>query len=383
MTESTEKFIRLSAFEYLFRPLSGGAPSLIVIFALGLTIAAQAGLLGLALGIILTSWFWKYAFILFDYTARGVKEPPALDIQMMNPVDEQRPLALLLILCAMYGVCHALSTGVGARSAMFVGSIFAFCLPATTAVLALECNILPALNPLAWVKLIAQLGSHYLLVLAVTAGYGLLLKWVWTGQLWLPVQLAISLFCSLSMFSLLAGLLYEQRDRVGLEVWHSPERTRARQESEDLKESAKAVDEAYGQMRSGKHIAAWKLLADWLESRQHRLEDYAWLCQRVESWGDDRYRTRLLQEYLDKLLAANQNAKALSVTEQALRGNKEFRPKSGTSTLRLAHIAASGGAPRTARLLIEDFPARFANDTNARAAEALLARINAQGAGAP
>ena len=266
---------------------------------------------------------------------------------------------------------------------MIVASLFVLCLPAATAVLALESNILPALNPLAWFRLISQLGVQYVLVLTASTVYGFLLKWVWTGPLWLPARLAISLFCSLSMFSLLAGLLYEQRDRVGLEVWHSPERTKARQESEDLKESAKLVDDAYGQMRSGKHTVAWKILTDWLESRKHRLEDYAWLCQRVESWGDDRYRMRLTQEYLDKLLAANRNAQALSVIEQALRWNRSFRPKSGETTLRLAHIAASGGAPKTARLLVEDFASCFAGDPNMRAAETLLARLNAQGIGAP
>ena len=80
---------------HLLRPLKGGAPSLIVVFAIGLTLAASAGWSGLWLSVILSSWYWKYAYILFDYTVRGVDEPPALDIQMVNPVDEQRPLAQL------------------------------------------------------------------------------------------------------------------------------------------------------------------------------------------------------------------------------------------------------------------------------------------------
>jgi len=38
-------------------PLRGGAPNLVIIFSLGLTLAEQAGLFGLALGLILMFWF--------------------------------------------------------------------------------------------------------------------------------------------------------------------------------------------------------------------------------------------------------------------------------------------------------------------------------------
>lgn len=368
---------------HLTRPLKGGAPSLIVIFSLGLTIAEKAGLLGLALGLILSSWFWKYAFILFDYTARGVPEPPALDIQMVNPVDEQRPLALLFILCSMYAVCHALVASEWARMAFLVGAVFVLCLPAIVAVLALERNIVLAINPNAWYRLIRELGWHYLLALGVAALYAILLNWIWAANFWRPVQLATTLFCSLSLFSLLAGLLYDHRDQIGLEVWHSPERTRARGDSEDLSQSAKVIDEAYGQMRAGKHVAAWKIITDWLSARNHRIADYAWLCQRVETWGDARYRTRLTEDFLEKLLTTNGTGQALDVLTRTIRRDRNFRPKSGQSTLRLAHVAAAGGSPKLALLLVEDFAARFPDDANIGAAGVLSSRLKAQGIGAP
>ena len=33
---------------------------------------------------------FKYAYVLFDHVVRGVDEPPALDINMANPLSEQR-----------------------------------------------------------------------------------------------------------------------------------------------------------------------------------------------------------------------------------------------------------------------------------------------------
>jgi hypothetical protein len=64
-----------------------------------LSLAAKAGLMGIP---ILTSWFFKYAYIPFDHTVRGFDEPPTLDIQMLNPLDEQRPLAQVAILGLIY-----------------------------------------------------------------------------------------------------------------------------------------------------------------------------------------------------------------------------------------------------------------------------------------
>ena len=52
------------------------------------------GFVGIPLAFIVGSWFFKYAYILFDHVVRGVEEPPVLDITMVNPVNEQRPLAL-------------------------------------------------------------------------------------------------------------------------------------------------------------------------------------------------------------------------------------------------------------------------------------------------
>jgi hypothetical protein len=70
---------------HLLRPTRAAPAAVIIIFSLILAIALHAGLLGIPAILILTSWFFKYAYILFDHTVWGYDEPPALDIQMMNP----------------------------------------------------------------------------------------------------------------------------------------------------------------------------------------------------------------------------------------------------------------------------------------------------------
>ena len=90
--------MHLKLLHHLFRPARGGAAAVIVVFAFLLFLAARAGLIGIPLDLLVTSWFFKYAYVLFDHTARGFDEPPTLDIQMMNPIDEQRPLGQVVIL---------------------------------------------------------------------------------------------------------------------------------------------------------------------------------------------------------------------------------------------------------------------------------------------
>jgi hypothetical protein len=367
----------LPILPHLLRPFKGGAPSLIVIFAIGLSLAAQAGFAGLWLGLILSSWYWKYAFILFDSTIQGVEEPPALDIQMVNPVDEQRPLAQLCILAAMYWICHAAAVNFGAPAGVALGVVFGLSLPASVAVLGTEGHVLRAMNPAVLFNVAVSLGWRYTVFIGVFLAYVLLAFGVFALDLWLPLNLLVILFLGLSLFSLLAGFLYDRRDELGLEVWHSPEKKQARREADVRMQSQKVVDDAYGQVRAAQHVAAWNTLTAWLETRQHRFEDYDWLIERITPWPDGRYLTRVTEDYLDRLLAANRNKDALVVADRALRHEPAFRPKTPASTLKLAHLALSNGAPMLARSLIADYGQRFPSDPNVRAAQSLLTRLNA------
>jgi len=363
---------------HLLRPARGGAAGVVIVFALLLSIAAKAGLFGLPLTLILTSWFFKYAYILFDHTVRGFDEPPALDIQMLNPLDEQRPLAQVAILGLIYAAVYFAQAMMGPTPARVIAVAAALFLPASVAILGLERNIVKAAYPVAWVRMILGLGPMYALVLAIIGGYSLLIALLGRWELWLPVQIAIYMFCILSVFSVLGGALYERRHELGLETWASPERTEELQRKHDLRDSEKAVTDAYGQVRVGSHTQAWQQLQTWLASRGNAPDDYRWLCGRVAAWGDPRYITRLTEDYVDRLLALKRNGEALDVVARRLGQDPTFRPKSAAATLQIARMAAAGGGtPRVARTLLADFPARFAGDPSVAAADALARHLGA------
>jgi hypothetical protein len=306
---------------HLTRPARGGSAAVLIVFALLLFIAAKAGIAGIPLALILFSWFFKYAYILFDHTVRGFDEPPTLDIQMLNPLDEQRPLAQLLILGLIY-----------------LAVVVALLLPASAAVLGLEGNILKAAYPVAWVRLVWKLGPMYLLVLAVIGGYSLLIVLLGRWVVWLPLQIAIFMFCILSVFSVLGGALYERRHELELETYHSPERTEERVQAQERRKSEHELTEAYGKMRAGSHTVAWQLTED----------------------------------YVDRLLTLKRNGEALDVVAQRLREDPSFRPKSASATLQIARLAAAGGGTTgVARALLADFSTRFAGDPSIAAADTL------------
>ncbi len=343
-----------------------------MVFAFLLVIAAKAMLIGIPLALLVTSWFFKYAFILFDHTVRGFDEPPTLDIQMMNPIDEQRPLAQVVILGLIGYAVYLTYDHFGSAAAVGLGGISLFFLPASVAILGLESNILKAANPLYWFSLARGLGLLYGAVLLVILAYALALKLLWSINLWLPVEVIIGMFAVLSVFSFLGGALYERRHELNLETWVSPERTATLEERRTQRASDQLVHEAYGLMRANAHIKSFQMLEDWLKSRGNTPEDYRWLCERTLSWDDPRYVTRLTEERVARLLTLKRTGEALDVVAQRLNLDPGFRPKSAADTLSVAQLAArGGGAPRLARILLSDFAARFAGDPLLTAALAL------------
>ncbi len=295
----------------------------------------MAGFVGIPLALVLLSWYSKYAFILFDHIVRGFKDTPALDIQMVNPVDEQRPLALVGILVLLGALIHENLGGLGSLIAAILGSLL---IPACVAVLA---------------------------------------RYLFRIDLWQPLQIAFALFAGLSVFCFLAGTLYERRDEVGLEVWHSPEIRAAKIAAAERRQDQRAVDEAYSHLRTGQDAMAWSRLTDWLARHGNSRTDYEWLRERVGRWGNPLFLLRLDEECIERMLSCGANGQALGILERALRQHAEFRPKSGASTLRLAHIAANGGAPHVARRLLEDFQQRFPSSADVAAAQLLAERIQA------
>jgi hypothetical protein len=368
----------MNLLRHFLRPARGGAAAVVIVFAMLLALAIRGGIVGIPLGFVVTSWFFKYAFILFDHTSRGFDEPPVLDIKMMNPVDEQRPLAQLFIIVTLAGITYWSYGALGAGVAALIATVSLVCLPACVAILALEGNIFKALFPLAWAAMIKGLGSLYLLVLGLIFLGFLIIFTLGHLDFWPSIRIAIGMFGILSVFSGLGGAVYERREQLGIQTWVSPEQTAEKQRKEDHRQNEKLVHEAYGLMRASRHIEAWELLQRWLTEHGHAVDAYPWICESVSSWDDPRYITRLTEDHIERLLALKRTGEALKLIAKRLSVDPAFRPKTAAATLQMAQLAARGhGSPRIARALTSDFAARFPDDPHTPAAVALARHLQA------
>ena len=349
---------------------------MILVFAFLLWLASNAGFFGIPLDLILLSWFFKYAYVLFDHVVRGYDEPPTLDLNMVNPANEQRPLAQLLILLILGAGVYFVTVRLSPSAGICLAVLAALVVPASIAVLGLEGNPLKAIYPVALGRMIVGLGPLYLAVLGYMALVTLFLDVLIRLHLWLPLDISLGMFATLSVFSALGGALYERRHELGLEAWHSPERIAHKANEVERREADRIVTEAYGLVRVGQHVAAWQLLQDWLTSRDFTVEDYRWLLPRVTAWPDMRYANRLTQEFVARLLTLRLTGEALDAVSERLKLDASFRPKTANATLSIAQLATQGGGTSSvARVLLTDFGSRFPNDPQLAAANALLRQL--------
>jgi hypothetical protein len=340
--------------------------------------------MGIPLACVLIPWFFKYAYILFDHVVRGFDEPPTLDIEMVNPFNEQRPLAQLAIAAPLVAAVLWMNAAHSRAAADCLAVVGLLLLPASVIRLGLEGNIFKAVHPVALVRMVRDLGLLYLVVLGAITAYVLTLAALMRLDLWLPLEIAMSMFALLSIFSLLGGVVYERRLALGLETWHSPEQAEERRRLRELRESEAIVTESYGLVRVGSHAKAWALLQAWLASHDYSTENYRWLCDRVSTWNDARYANRLTEDYVARLLLLKRTGEALDAVKNRLRVDPTFRPKTAADTLCIVQLAVGGGgAPNVARTLLGDFAARFHDDPRVRTADALRSELARRADSAP
>jgi hypothetical protein len=124
------------------------------------------------------------------------------------------------------------------------------------------------------------------------------------------------------------------------------------------------------------HVKAWEQLQTWLSSRGKRVEDFRSLIERVRTWPDQRYVSRLTEDYVDRLMALKRHGEALDAVVERLAVDPKFRPRSSTATFRLAELAAQGGGARAVgRTLLSDFADRFPTDPHVEAARILASDL--------
>jgi hypothetical protein len=365
---------------YLAMPLRTAPLLLIGTFSILLIVAARAGIVGIPLGLILLSWFSKYSFVLMDRLAAGVVEPPVLSTEMVNPLDEQRPMILLLMAIGLFYATDSASYWIGKQGALVLMFAVGALLPAVVAVQGATGTVVQSLNPRRVLGLIVRLRGDYLLILGFIVLVWLFSRFVVTSaigdMLPLVLRIALLMYAWLAIFSLIGGVLFERRFDIGLDDVNTPESldTGAGDDTPDERVRDREMDRIYAEWRGGAHANAWQTVMSLVDKSGDQIAELRWLYQRAAQWPDGRLADRLARELLPRLLAKRIAGEALDLVRERLKKNARFRPAGSADLLTLVQLSRTAGDRATARLLLQDFSTLYPGDP----AQALVDRLNTQ-----
>jgi hypothetical protein len=365
---------------YVLFPFRGGALVLWLTFTLGQELAFHAGWMGLPLIIALLSWFFKYCFILLDAIVTGASEPPVLSVEMINPINEQRPLGQAILIAGGVALSLALGKTVGAAMGWLTAVLLLLLLPASIATLGMTGNLLRAAWPPELLSVIRGVGRDYLVL--VGAIPGLALFFLGLGYYGAPswVLIAGGQLSFLLAFSLIGSVLHEHRLELGIEYRTMEEHIAERTAREHASARNRMMDHAYMKFRVGKPLEGWQEIQTWF--RSHRagapagdslapaggsfagrsvadpsdelLLEHRAVLAIAARWDDVRPADRLTNELVELYFARRQTGRALDVVEERLASNPKFKPTHAAHTLRLAELAAAAGKRALRRQLVPD-----------------------------
>lgn len=339
---------------YLLLPFHGTPLLLVATFTVGLLMALKAGLMGIPLGLLLLSWFFKYCFVVLDSIVAGEDEPPVLSIEMVNPISEQRPLALALLIIAEGLLVVALRSNAGLAAGLCAVLILTWALPANIAVLAVTRNPFPAIWPPTLFALIRALGRSYLLLNGVTLAAAGVFYWMAVHAVSIGFALVAMQLVFLLTFALLGGALFEHRLELGIESKTRQERIAERDAREHAAERGRMLDRAYSGFRVRKPVEGWQEIETWLRrytetSRESPpgdgplLVEYRAILEAASQWDDVRAADRLANDLASLLLAKRANGEALGVVEKRLATNPQFQVSPAALAVRIAELAGAAG----------------------------------------
>lgn len=361
-----------------FGLLGSPAPWLLVgLFAMLAVLAAQVGLIGIPLLLVLGSWFLKYAFMVFDHAAEGRPGAPVLTVEAANPLGETRPLLLGAIALVFWFLTASIGDVLGQQARTVLRTVGLLAVPAVVATHYLSGSLAGALDPRLWFELVRRMGGRYLLVVAfavAAGGIGRAIVLQQDGLQVAPVlRLSAVAMLWLLCFAVLGHAMHARRQEIGFEPEHSTERSLGKRHLHRDRERDRLIDTLFAETRArGAADTAWQTLQRHATSGADPLDEYAWMFQRLAGWDDTRLAQRLArEELLPRLLQRRRTGEALGVLRRCLEANADFRPADSGQLLRLVELARDAGERSLARRLLHDFERHFPGDPSGAAAARL------------
>jgi hypothetical protein len=300
-----------------------------------------------------------YAFALLDAAALGHKRAPELSGALLSPLQERRPLWLLLLLFVVYGALTAAGLDL---SPVGWTALAVLLLPAPIALLGLQqSHPVHVLNPLALVRCGCGLGRYYPLAVALAAAIVLLagqpLASPWSG-----LRAAAALYFVFALFALIGRGLHASVHEAAAGANEPPDRRALADERDACRARERMLEEVYAFVRAGRRQAGFDRIRDHLLGHPAPVDEHRRVFEALTTWQDKGMALGVGQGLVTALIDARRSTEAVDVAERCLSCSPEFRPARAAEAVRLIQAARSSGRSRLADRLLVDFEGRYPGD---------------------
>jgi tetratricopeptide (TPR) repeat protein len=313
--------------------------------------------IGWLIGLAIWVGVYKYGFEVLRASANGRLDPP---LGGMN-VDESLGWSALR-LQAGFVVLNVLGYLIlGPVGGSIVSVILAFGFPGMMMSLAMDENVLHALNPSTWLQVMARLGWPYfvaaalcLVINASMANVQALLDPYMPAFIAIVVFYFLANYAVITTFHLMGYLIYQYHDELGYVV---EERLPVRRVTDDPDQAL--LDQASGFVQAGNPEAATELLRGHLRERggsDALHTQYRKLLRLADNRDELLHHGR---DYISALLAQEKDKRAVDIARECTEIDPAFAPAQSEQVAQLAQKAASVGLTQVAIRLLSGFHKRY------------------------
>jgi hypothetical protein len=363
--------------EILLYPLQPAALSTVVAIAIAHVLVLLLLIVGPLLDLVVWAAFFKYAFEVLRWSANGRDKAPEISLTVGDGVVRYAVLLLILVQVALVFATLAWGTG----GAVVLGLLLAIATPAMVTILAVDEDMVRALNPFAWMALMIRLrGTYFVLAgifiaaLVVQSVVAAALRGALPGILVDPLTYFVVNYLMIANFHLIGWVIHEHADELGysghIELQAAP--------PPEAGPDARIIDSARRRAATGDVDGAVALLRDEIAVRPDAValhEEYRhWLKQN----DDPAELLANARHFIAGLLTHGKEHAALDVAREAYALDPGFALGKAEDVTRLGAAAAAAGQSQLALNLLGGFHKRFRNHADIARNYLLAAKIMAE-----
>jgi hypothetical protein len=310
--------------------------------------------LGFLLDLLVWVALYKYAFECLRATANGRMEPPEIALAIEDDLGwDQIKLQVVFL-----AINTAALLWLGPIGAGIVSIVLAFALPGAIMSLAMDENLLLALNPSTWIAVAARLGWPYVAVAALYFAFNMSKHFAMAFVLpVLPPVLSeiafyfVTHYVIVATFHLMGYLIWQYQDVVGYEPAPPPQLLSRSTADPDQP----LLDEAAELVRDGKPEAAADLLGQAIRARGGSDTLHAQYQKLLGLLGRRDEQLRHGRAWIDALIAQDKDKRAVALASDCLDIDPAFELSNPDDVARIAQKAIDIGATQAALRLVSTY----------------------------